>query len=198
MGTRSVIARPAGDAWQGRACHYDGYPDHQGRVLFDAVTGHFAGDIDAACRTSSTSTPPAGASSAATSPSRPASTQPATRATATSATATATATSRPRACSTPTPPAPAPSSTPTSWDPTRCACCAPAVAAGTSSPSLAGTTSPTGAPSSPARDPSATGARRRRQPPLRTRGQHTPTATEREPPCPRIPTSHATPISRCS
>jgi hypothetical protein len=25
-------------------CHYDGYPAHQGRILFDAVTGHFAGD----------------------------------------------------------------------------------------------------------------------------------------------------------
>jgi len=50
VGTRSVIARPAGDGWQGRACHYDGYPDHQGRVLFDAVTGHFAGDVNAACR----------------------------------------------------------------------------------------------------------------------------------------------------
>ncbi len=50
MGTRSVIARPTGEGWAGRYCHADGYPDHQGRVLFDAVTGHFAGDVDAACR----------------------------------------------------------------------------------------------------------------------------------------------------
>ena len=32
-----------------RLLHYDGYPAHQGRILFDAVTGHFAGDPDAAC-----------------------------------------------------------------------------------------------------------------------------------------------------
>ena len=50
MGTRSVIARPSPDGgFCGTYCHYDGYPAHQGRVLFDAVTGHFAGDSDAAC-----------------------------------------------------------------------------------------------------------------------------------------------------
>jgi hypothetical protein len=50
VGTRSVIARPSPDGgFSGTYCHYDGYPAHQGRVLFDAVTGHFAGDPDAAC-----------------------------------------------------------------------------------------------------------------------------------------------------
>jgi hypothetical protein len=50
VGTRSVIARPAPDGgFCGSYCHYDGYPAHQGRVLFDAVTGHFGGDLDAAC-----------------------------------------------------------------------------------------------------------------------------------------------------
>jgi hypothetical protein len=50
MGTRSVIARPIPEGgFHGTYCHYDGYPAHQGRVLFDAVTGHFAGDTDAAC-----------------------------------------------------------------------------------------------------------------------------------------------------
>ncbi len=50
MGTRSVIARPSPDGgFSGTYCHYDGYPAHQGRVLFDAVIGHFAGDPDAAC-----------------------------------------------------------------------------------------------------------------------------------------------------
>ena len=51
MSTRSVIARPTPEGgFRGTYCHYDGYPAHQGRVLFDAVTGHFAGDPDAACR----------------------------------------------------------------------------------------------------------------------------------------------------
>ena len=50
MGTRSVIARPTPEGgFHGTYCHYDGYPAHQGRVLFDAVTGHFGGDTDAAC-----------------------------------------------------------------------------------------------------------------------------------------------------
>jgi hypothetical protein len=51
VSTRSVIARPTPEgSFRGTYCHYDGYPAHQGRVLFDAVTGHFAGDPDAACR----------------------------------------------------------------------------------------------------------------------------------------------------
>jgi hypothetical protein len=49
VSTRSVIARPTPEGgFRGTYCHYDGYPAHQGRVLFDAVTGHFAGDPDAA------------------------------------------------------------------------------------------------------------------------------------------------------
>ena len=51
MGTRSVIVRPTPvGGFYGTYCHYDGYPAHQGRVLFEAVTGHFGGDTDAACR----------------------------------------------------------------------------------------------------------------------------------------------------
>ena len=51
MSTRSVIARPTPEGgFYGNYCHNDGYPAHQGRVLFDAVTGHFVGDPDAACR----------------------------------------------------------------------------------------------------------------------------------------------------
>jgi hypothetical protein len=51
VGTRSVIARPSPDGgFRGTYCHYDGYPAHQGRVLFEAVTGHFNGDPDAACQ----------------------------------------------------------------------------------------------------------------------------------------------------
>jgi hypothetical protein len=50
MGTRSVIARPTPEGgFCGTYCHYDGYPAHQGRILFEAVTGHFGGDPDAAC-----------------------------------------------------------------------------------------------------------------------------------------------------
>jgi hypothetical protein len=48
VSTRSVIARPILESWEGRYCHYDGYPAHQGRVLHEAVTGHFAGDVEAA------------------------------------------------------------------------------------------------------------------------------------------------------
>jgi hypothetical protein len=51
VSSRSVIARPTPEGgFCGTYCHYDGYPAHQGRILFDAVTGHFAGDPDAACR----------------------------------------------------------------------------------------------------------------------------------------------------
>jgi hypothetical protein len=51
VSTRSVIARPTPDGgFHGTYCHNDGYPAHQGRILFDAVTGNFDGDPDAACR----------------------------------------------------------------------------------------------------------------------------------------------------
>jgi hypothetical protein len=50
VSTRSVIARPTPEGgFYGAYCHNDGYPAHQGRILFDAVTGHFDGDPDAAC-----------------------------------------------------------------------------------------------------------------------------------------------------
>ena len=53
MSTRSVIARPTPEGgFHGIYCHNDGYPAHQGRILFDAVTGHFDGDPDAACTVS--------------------------------------------------------------------------------------------------------------------------------------------------
>ena len=42
MSTRSVIARPTPDGgFHGTYCHNDGYPAHQGRILFDAVTGNW-------------------------------------------------------------------------------------------------------------------------------------------------------------
>jgi hypothetical protein len=51
VGTRSVIARPSPEGgFTGAYCHYDGYPAHQGRVLHEAVCGHFDGDPEAACR----------------------------------------------------------------------------------------------------------------------------------------------------
>jgi hypothetical protein len=51
VSTRSVIARPTPEGgFYGTYCHNDGYPAHQGPILFNAVTGHFAGDPDAACR----------------------------------------------------------------------------------------------------------------------------------------------------
>jgi hypothetical protein len=43
VSTRSVIARPTSEGgFHGAYCHNDGYPAHQGRILFNAVTGHFA------------------------------------------------------------------------------------------------------------------------------------------------------------
>ena len=41
MSTRSIIAVQYGDGFRGRYCHSDGYPEHNGRVLFDEV--HAAG-----------------------------------------------------------------------------------------------------------------------------------------------------------
>jgi hypothetical protein len=50
VSTRSVIARPTPEGgFGGTSCHYDGDPAHHGRILFEAVSGHFAGDPDAAC-----------------------------------------------------------------------------------------------------------------------------------------------------
>jgi hypothetical protein len=45
VSTCSVIARSSPDGgFHGAYCHNDGYPAHQGRLLFDAVTDHFTGD----------------------------------------------------------------------------------------------------------------------------------------------------------
>lgn len=40
MGTRSIIAEPYGDGWRGRYCHWDGYPEHNGRELLALVQVH--------------------------------------------------------------------------------------------------------------------------------------------------------------
>jgi hypothetical protein len=70
VSTRSVIARPTPEgSGRGRYCHYDGDPAHQGRVQFDAVTGHFDGDPEAACRSLIDQHPPAGRCWVATLPS---------------------------------------------------------------------------------------------------------------------------------
>ena len=37
MGTRSVIAKPDGDIWRGRYCHWDGYPQWTGHAIFTLV-----------------------------------------------------------------------------------------------------------------------------------------------------------------
>jgi hypothetical protein len=37
MGTRSVIAKQDGDSWKGRYAHWDGYPSHQGRNIWEIV-----------------------------------------------------------------------------------------------------------------------------------------------------------------
>lgn len=37
MGTRSIIAKPDGDAWRGRYCHWDGYPEGVGQRLMELV-----------------------------------------------------------------------------------------------------------------------------------------------------------------
>jgi hypothetical protein len=50
VSTRSVIARPTPEGgFGGTSCHNDGDPAHHGRILFEAVSGPFAGDPDAAC-----------------------------------------------------------------------------------------------------------------------------------------------------
>lgn len=35
MGTRSIVAKPVGDGWFGRYCHWDGYPEGVGLALLD-------------------------------------------------------------------------------------------------------------------------------------------------------------------
>ena len=100
MATSSIISRPTPQGWEGRSCHYDGYPHHQGRVLFEAVTCHFAAEVDAA-RRYFIDDHPAGWSQLGGDFTRLTGYLAAGRTTATSATATATATTR-RPRSTPT------------------------------------------------------------------------------------------------
>lgn len=37
MSTRSIIAKQQGDTWAGRYAHWDGYPSHQGAVIWHIV-----------------------------------------------------------------------------------------------------------------------------------------------------------------
>ena len=47
MATRGVIARPAGNGWEGRYHHWDSYPSGLGKTLWDAYHRFFRRDIDA-------------------------------------------------------------------------------------------------------------------------------------------------------
>lgn len=47
MSTRSAIARPAGDGWEGRYHHWDGYPTGLGSELWSLFHGRFEGDVEA-------------------------------------------------------------------------------------------------------------------------------------------------------
>jgi hypothetical protein len=115
VGTRSVIARPIPEGgFYGTSCHYDGYPAHQGRVLFDAVTGHLAGDTDAACSYLIDQHPAGRSVLHGDFTTRPATSIPPTPTTdATSATATANATTHPGRPRPPARPEPPMSSHPT-------------------------------------------------------------------------------------
>jgi len=37
MSTRSIIAKQHGDSWKGRYAHWDGYPAHQGKSIWEIV-----------------------------------------------------------------------------------------------------------------------------------------------------------------
>lgn len=47
MSTRSIVAKPDGDAWKGRYVHSDGYPSGVGACLFTAYHEAFGGDLAA-------------------------------------------------------------------------------------------------------------------------------------------------------
>lgn len=47
MSTRSIIARPLGDGFEGRYCHSDGYPSGVGKHLHEQFHTAFGGDLDA-------------------------------------------------------------------------------------------------------------------------------------------------------
>ena len=49
MSTHGVIGFGTGpDVWLGRYHHFDSYPQGLGKALWDAIHGHFAGDVEAA------------------------------------------------------------------------------------------------------------------------------------------------------
>ena len=50
MSTRGIIARPHGQSWRGRYHHWDSYPAGLGAALWQALHGHFEGDVDAMLR----------------------------------------------------------------------------------------------------------------------------------------------------
>jgi hypothetical protein len=50
MGTRSIIAKPQGDGWEGAYHHWDGYPSALGVTLLELHATHFGGDVDAMIR----------------------------------------------------------------------------------------------------------------------------------------------------
>jgi hypothetical protein len=132
VSTRSVIARPTPEGgFHGTYCHNDGYPAHQGRILFDAVTGPFTGDPDAACYYLIDQHP--------------------------AATATATVTSHPARRSPSRPPATPSSTTPTCWTPSGCGRSPTASAGGSRWPSRPGPNGPTGTPSTSTPSTSAGG-----------------------------------------
>ena len=45
MGTRGIIARPAGDTWAGVYHHWDSYPSGLGKALWDMAHGPFDGRL---------------------------------------------------------------------------------------------------------------------------------------------------------
>lgn len=50
MSTRSIIARQKGDGWEGRYCHYDGYPSGVGATIHRLYQEHFGRDAEAMLR----------------------------------------------------------------------------------------------------------------------------------------------------
>ena len=50
MSTRGIIARPAGDSWEGIYHHWDSYPAGLGKALWDVYHGHFDHDAEAMLR----------------------------------------------------------------------------------------------------------------------------------------------------
>lgn len=47
MSTRCIIAQETAGGWEGRYCHFDGYPKGIGVTLYNAFDGHFGRDLQA-------------------------------------------------------------------------------------------------------------------------------------------------------